>query len=147
MIELNGTYYLVFLLIVVSTENSHVGITECISTTSLPFLINGAPFGFLNPTRGIRQGDPLSPSLFVIYMEMLSRLLTLEENSNHFKEIKICRYSPSISHLMFADDLLIFCRANTDDAICIKMILERISISSSEIANSIPSTLALITPP
>lgn len=64
-------------------------ISQCITTSSLSFLINGVPFGLLKPGRGIRQGDPLSPFLFVIYTEILSRLLAHQENSGHFKGVKI----------------------------------------------------------
>lgn len=51
---------------------------ECISTSSLSFLINGSTFGNFKPSRGIRQGDALSPFLFVIYIEIRSRMLARE---------------------------------------------------------------------
>lgn len=60
-------------------------INECLSTSSFSFLISGSPFGNLKPSRGIRQGDPISPFLFVIYIEILSRLLAREEMLNQFK--------------------------------------------------------------
>ncbi|KAL3642607.1 hypothetical protein CASFOL_013422 [Castilleja foliolosa] len=110
-------------------------INECISTTSLSFLLNGSPFGCVKPTRGIRQGDPLSPFLFVLYMEVLSRLLMKEEALGHFKGIKIARTAPSINHLLFADDLVIYCRARPDDALCIKSILSKFTLWSSQKPN------------
>ncbi|XP_012850814.1 PREDICTED: uncharacterized protein LOC105970524 [Erythranthe guttata] len=73
-------------------------IQECISSPSFSFLINGSPFGNLRPSRGIRQGDPISPFLFVIYIELLSRMLAKEE------------------------------QATTEDALCIKNVLEKFSI-------------------
>lgn len=56
----------------------------------------------------------------MIYIEILSRQLAREDEQNNFKGIKISRTSPSVSHLLFADDLIIFCRATNEDATCIK---------------------------
>ncbi|KAL3628348.1 hypothetical protein CASFOL_027394 [Castilleja foliolosa] len=110
-------------------------ISECLTTSSLSFILNGSPFGNFKPSRGIRQGDPLSPFLFVIYIELLSRLLAREESLNNFKGIKISRTAPSISHLLYADDLVIFCRATLEDALCINRILSSFSSWSSQLPN------------
>lgn len=114
---------------------------QCITTTSLSFLVNGSPFGFLKPERGIRQGDPLSPFLFVIYTEILSRMLVDQEQRGHFKGVKISRSSPPISHLLYANDLIIFCRTTEMDALCIMNTLDKFSSWTSQLPNSSKSSV------
>lgn len=82
-------------------------ISQCISTASFSVSINGASGGFFNSTKGIRQGDPISPYLFVLAMEGLTRLLQSRYVSGSIG------YHPrtselKITHLMFADDVMIF---------------------------------------
>lgn len=91
-------------------------IQECISTVQFSVLINGAPHGYFHAGRGIQQGDPLSPSLFTMISEVLSRLLARAESDGALSGIKISRHSPKGTHLMYADDLVIYCKANTQEA-------------------------------
>ena len=82
-------------------------IAECLSTASFSVSVNGASGGFFKSTKGIRQGDLLSPYLFVLAMEYLSRLLLSRY------EVGSIGYHPGtdqlkISHLMFADDVMVF---------------------------------------
>lgn len=77
---------------------------------------NGAPLEFFSPSRGLRQGDPLSPYLFVMCMERLSHLISKEVVLNNWKGLKASKGGPSITHLFFADDLVLF--AKTTNPIC-----------------------------
>ncbi|KAI5678657.1 hypothetical protein M9H77_09607 [Catharanthus roseus] len=61
-------------------------------------------------------GCPISPALFAIYFDLLSRMITRVENENNIQGIKVCRTSPSISHFMYADNLTIFCGAKLVEA-------------------------------
>lgn len=79
-------------------------IKECISTVSYSVLINGEAKGYIQPSRGLRQGDPLSPYLFLLCGEGLSALLKKAEMEGRIKGIQVCRGAPSLSHLFFADD-------------------------------------------
>lgn len=95
-------------------------IRECISTTSFSVLLNGAPFGLFNASRGIRQGDPLSPSLFIVLFDLLSRILSKAETEGQLHGIKVSATGPSISHLMYADDLVIYGQATRAEASAIR---------------------------
>ena len=74
-------------------------------------LINGSPAGYFSSNKGIRQGDPLSPYIFVIVMEFWSIQMDLAMASGKLQPIKRST-SNHLSHLLFVDDMLIFCRAN-----------------------------------
>lgn len=91
-------------------------IYQCISSPTFSFLINGSPFGMIKSSRGLRQGDPLSPGLFVIFLDLLARLLCKVEANGDLHGIKISRGSPPISNLIFVDDLTVFCRVNMNEA-------------------------------
>lgn len=98
-------------------------------------LINGSPYGNFSPSRGLRQGDPLSPALFILVSELLSRILLKEEANGALKGIKICRKAPSVSHLFFADDLIIFAKASIRDAGTIEKVLAKYSAWSGQKIN------------
>ena len=80
-------------------------------------MINGSPCGFFGSSRGLRQGDPLSPLLFVLVMKALGRMLdkvVFEGRMLGFSVGKLEGRSMAVSHLLFVDDTLIFCKADLD---------------------------------
>ena len=95
----------------------------CDSTVSYKVLRNGAEVGPIIPSRGLRQGDPLSLYLFIICAEGLSSLICNQERAGFLHGIKVARSAPSISHLFFADDCLLFFKANLNEARIIKSLL------------------------
>ncbi|XP_074305519.1 uncharacterized protein LOC141640735 [Silene latifolia] len=82
-------------------------IMTCVTTTAYSLSLSGNSFGFFKGKRGLRQGDPLSPLLFTICMEYLSRILHVISNQDDFRFHPLCR-PLKLNHLLFADDLLLF---------------------------------------
>ncbi|XP_072969992.1 uncharacterized mitochondrial protein AtMg01250-like [Typha angustifolia] len=80
-------------------------IQACISTTSLTVEVNSAADRYFSPMRGIRQGCPLSPYLFIISLNVLSVLLEHEMMLRRIRCIKLVRNAPPILQMMFADDV------------------------------------------
>jgi hypothetical protein len=91
-------------------------IMACVSTVSFFILINGNPSPSFRPHRGIRQGDPLSPYLFILCADVLSSLISQLQTNNKIKGIAIAPSAPHITHLFFVDDSILFCRAKIKEA-------------------------------
>ena len=91
-------------------------VLQCITTPTFSILINGAPYRFFKSKRGLRQGDPLSPFLFVLAGEVLSRMIGRASLNDRIKGVKLSRDSEPITHLQFANDQFLFARARETDA-------------------------------
>jgi hypothetical protein len=87
-------------------------IMYCVRSVSYSILINGQPHGNITPSRGVRQGDPLSPYFFILCAEAMSSLLHFNEREGLLSGIPIAQEGITINHLFFADDNLLFCWAN-----------------------------------
>lgn len=116
-------------------------ISQCLTTPSFSILLNGSPHGFFKISRGLRQGDPISPYLFILGIEVFSRMMNKAENLNQLKGVKIARRGPQINHLLFADDLFIFTRATNNDVSCCKTILDKFCMWSGQSVNTSKSGL------
>ena len=81
-------------------------VLECITTVSYLILVNGEPKGDIRPSKGLRQGDPLSPYLFLLCSEGLNRMLQQADSNDTIRGFSLCKRGPKISHLFFADDTL-----------------------------------------
>ena len=103
-------------------------IRYCISTVKFSILINGSPSDFFGSSKGLRQGDPLSPLLFDIVMVALLRMLDVAVSTGQFSGFFVgSTTGPSmmVSHLLFTDDTLIFCDDEPSQIANLRVILAR----------------------
>ncbi|KAA3483545.1 reverse transcriptase [Gossypium australe] len=114
---------------------------RCVSTVSYAVNINGMRGNLFQPSRGLRQGDPLSPFLFLICSEGLSSLMRIAKRRGLLKGAKASRRGPAISHLLFADDCILFGEASTTGAKILKDILQDYKICSGQCVNFSKSTV------
>jgi len=116
-------------------------IMNCVTSPSLRILWNGEPTERFNPTRGIRQGDPLPPYLFVACMERLSQLIETLHMTGQWKAIPITRGGTQLSHLMFADDVVLFGEASIEQAQVIENCLTEFCTWSGQKVNTQKSSI------
>ncbi|GJR87106.1 RNA-directed DNA polymerase, eukaryota, reverse transcriptase zinc-binding domain protein [Tanacetum coccineum] len=116
-------------------------IMVCVSTTKFSININGEREGYFSGGRGLRQGDPMSPYLFILVIEVFSIIMGRNISRNKdFKYHHGCK-NLQITHLCFADDLLVFCHGDIKSVSTIKESLEEFSSYSGLKANMNKSTI------
>lgn len=108
-------------------------IMACVESVSYSFLINGTPQGTVTPSRGIRQGDPLSPYLFILCTEVLSALCSDAQDRGTLQGIRVARGCPQVNHLLFADDTMFFCRSGATAVSKLKQILDTYEAVSGQL--------------
>ena len=110
-------------------------IMSCVTTSSFSIRLNDKAYGNFRPARGIHQGDLLSPYLFFIFVEAFTSLLAREEENGRLHGVSISRYAPTISHLFFANDSLLFCQNKQEEVQVISEVLELYAMASSQCIN------------
>lgn len=116
-------------------------IYQCLSTVKYPFMMNDREIFVLEPNCGIRQGDPLSPYLYILTANVLSCLITEVAIANQWEGIRISKNSSPITHLFYADDSLLFMKATTEQFERVKIIIDKFNTWSGQRINHSKSTL------
>ncbi|GMI69774.1 hypothetical protein HRI_000646700 [Hibiscus trionum] len=108
---------------------------RCVSTVRFCLRINGKFSEEFNPGRGLRQGDPLSPYLFLLAAQGLSALLLKEQSFGRIKGLRISVHGPRVNHLLYADDCFLFLRNSEDEATRVREILRLYELASGQKVN------------
>uniref|UniRef100_A0A2N9EEZ1 Reverse transcriptase domain-containing protein n=1 Tax=Fagus sylvatica TaxID=28930 RepID=A0A2N9EEZ1_FAGSY len=87
-------------------------VMQCVTTVSFSVLINGGKSKHFTPTRELRQGDPLSPYLFILFQEVLSKIIDREHAAGKIMGVAMNRGGTDFTHVMFADDIMLFAKAS-----------------------------------
>lgn len=107
-------------------------IEQCMSSVQTNVLWNGVRTSFFSPQRGIRQGDPVSPYLFVLCIAKLSHFISQAVEEGGWKALRAGRRGPLVSHLMFVDDLVLFGEAFERQMDCVLSILYKLCAISGQ---------------
>ncbi|XP_042952203.1 uncharacterized protein LOC122289285 [Carya illinoinensis] len=116
-------------------------IMKCVSIVSYSILLNGKPGQKIFPSRGLRQGDPLSPYLFILCAEGLSSMLNSSDREGDTRGVAVVRGGTRVNHLLFADDCMLFGRARLDEWLKIQRILSRYEKASGKFLNRDKTTI------
>ncbi|CAL1380641.1 unnamed protein product [Linum trigynum] len=110
-------------------------IMYCVQQNRMRILWNGELLEAITPSRGVRQGDPLSPYLFVLCMERLSHRIDKAVRDKLWNPIRLSPNGPALTHLFFADDLVLFAEAKISQVKIIKQCLDEFCESSGQRVN------------
>jgi hypothetical protein len=116
-------------------------IMTCVRTVKYSILVNGQPYGSINPIRGLRHGDPLSPYLFLLFVEGLCTTLNRVEREQEITGLPVTRGGTRLNHLFFADDDHLFCKANVPEWIRMQQVLELYEKASGQKLNKEKTSL------
>ena len=113
----------------------------CLRSVEFNLKLEGKTVDSFKPGRGLRQGDPLSPYLFILVAEVLSSMVTEHVRRGDLQGIKITRHCPEITHCLFADDSLFFIQATRRNCVVLKSIWEEYCAASGQSINWDKSSL------
>ena len=109
-------------------------IYRLLASARISILLNGSPKEYFSCSRGVRQGDPLSPLLFILAEEYLSALVAQSFAEGSLSAMSCGRILPP-THFLFADDTLIFCRATNGNTLALVRLFAKYSALSGQFIN------------
>lgn len=112
-----------------------------VSNNWYSILLNGQPYGFFKSTKGVKQGDPLSPTLFIQAAEALSRGLNALNMNQYFCRFGLPKWSPKINHLAYADDTSILLSSDATSLQLVMEVLNAYKGASSQMINKSKSAI------
>lgn len=116
-------------------------IMMCVKTANFAILINGSPISRIYPSRGIWQGYPISPYLFLLCAEALSTQLTKADGDGILRGVPTSRQGPRLNYLFFADDNLLFCSVDLAHWHCLSKLLNNYEEASGQRLNKEKTTI------
>ena len=119
-------------------------VMECVSSVSFSMLINGGKSKLFTPSRGLRQGDPLSPYLVILCQDVLARLIDRDHLSSIIKGVSMNVGGSAFTNVMFADDIMLFSKACTQDVMALNNFLETYCSWSGQLVNRNKSSLIFL---
>lgn len=116
-------------------------ILGCISSVNFAIILNGQPGPKFAPSRGLRQGDPLSPYLFLLVSEVLSLRIQQSSDQGWLRGIQMNKPGPTISHIVFANDTLVFLKAEEENCRHLSKVIEDYCLASGQKVNNSKSSV------
>ena len=110
-------------------------IIRCVTSARLSVKLNGGISHLFLPSRGLRQGDPLSPYLFLFCVEGFSALLKQAQQTGDLKGVSFGSTGPTVTHLLFADDSIVFLEGSQSNFDTLKGILQAYEVASGQKVN------------
>jgi len=110
-------------------------VLQRITTVSINIKFNGEQLNYVHPTHGLRQGDPLSPYLFILLANVLSTLIHQALDMGNIKGIRLNRWCPTLSHLFFTDDAVFFLDGKIQECQSLAKILNQYCLATGHAIN------------
>lgn len=110
-------------------------VMSLVSSVKYSYQVNGSRSKVIVPSRGLRQGDPLSPYLFILVFDVFSRLISYANSIGLIKGLTLAKDAPTLTHLFFADDSVLFGRASKEEMFQVVKILNDFTVASGQMIN------------
>ncbi|KAK4255381.1 hypothetical protein QN277_008388 [Acacia crassicarpa] len=108
---------------------------KCVRSVKLNVCVSGEAINSFSPSRGLRQGDPLSPYLFILVAEVLSLMISKSQIATCLSGIKLSQSCPVLTHSFFADDSLLYMKASNGECSYLSKLLKGYCSASGQVIN------------